>query len=360
MKSADLAAMLAPFKLLANKNQLSATYRALELGHSRVGNVIRGASRFGMLEIHGDFGIPEGASIYVDASSFIAIIGSLPAGEEVGFSLEDGGALAWICGSAKGRMALMQIKEMPAISHGNGQNAWHPTAEFVDALRLGMLSCGSESLASIGSYGIVIDTREDLCIYSSDNTTISVAFLLDAKVEGPEMLTFSPEALALLAAVIDPTNDKAKIEFEEQGIYYRDGTRRCLIKQIAPLKVDISAILDKYATQDYVVEVPTERVQAFIKRIAAMAENKKSTIIKIGASRGKLNMSFADGMASSEEYYLVDELEVPDMKPVDIDASKLGRALAHTSHIILDHIDRQVVILQGSDPVFQYVISGVS
>jgi hypothetical protein len=360
MKSADLAALLAPFKLLANKNQLSATYRALELAHTRNGNVIRGASRFGMLEVHGEFGVPEGAAIYVDASSFIAIIASLPAGEEVEFTLEDGGALAWVCGSAKGRMALMQIKEMPAISHGNGQNAWHPTAEFVEALHLGMLSCGNESLASIGSYGIVIDTREDLCIYSSDNTTISVAFLTDARVEGPEILTFSPESLALLAAVIDPSNDKAKLEFEEQGLYYRDGIRRCIIKQIAPLKVDISAILDKYATQDYVVEMPTDRIQAFIKRIAAMAENKKSTIIKIGASRGKLNMSFQDGVASSEEYYLVDETDVPDMTPVDIDATKLGRALAHNSHIILDHIDRQVIILMGADPIFQYIISGVS
>ena len=356
MLSNQFAALLAPFKMLCNKNALAITYRCLELH----GKMIRGAARFGMMEVHGEFGIPEGPPIYVDGMTFLAIIGSLPSEEEVELNLEDKGVLAWQCGAARGRIALMSIPEMPSIKRGNkNELAWVPTGEFIDVLKLGMLSCGNESLASIGAYGVVLDNTNDLCVYSSDNVTIAAAYMSsEARIQGPDIMTFSPDSLNLLAAVIDTTNDKAKLEFDDQGIYYRDGTRRCVIKQIAPLKVDINSICAQYASSEIMVEIPTARVQAFLKRISAMAETKKSTSLFIGASKGKLNLSFSDGLASSEEYYLVDELNVPDLPLIELDGAKLGRALAHTSHVVLDYIDRHVLLLQGGDPIFQYIISG--
>ncbi len=363
MLSTDFIKLLAPFKQLSNKNALSITYRSLELAD----NAIRGAARQGMLEVFGEWGFPEGPPIYVDATAFIAIIGSLPSNQEVEFNLEDGGVLSWSCAAAKGRLALLKIPEMPRISHASMfddapgyEPGWRPTGEFVEALRLGMLSCGNESLATIGAYGVVLDTSGDLAIYSSDNTTVSAAFMPEGdKLEGPPILTFSPEALNVLAAVIDPQDEFANLFLEEGGIFYEDSNRRCLIKQIAPLKVDINSIFEAYQASDIMIELPTERIQAFIKRVAAISDNKTTSIL-LGASKGRLNLSFSDGLASSEEYHLVDELEVPDLPPIELDAVKLGRALAHCSHIMLDHIDRRVVILQGNDPLFQYIISGKS
>jgi hypothetical protein len=358
MISNEFTRLLAPFRQLSNKSALAVTYRSLELS----GFEISGAARHGMMAVQGDFGIPEGPPIYVDANTFISILGSLPKDHEVELNLEDGGVLGWACGSAKGRLALLKIPEMPHIEpqalDSDASVGWKPTVAFAEALRLGMLSCGNESLASIGAYGVVLDNTGDLCVYSSDNVTISSAFLEDSKpIDGPPTLTFSPEALGLLATVMNPKNEQAGMAFTEQHIYYVDESYRLLIKQIAPLKINIGAVFERFTSSDIMVEIPRDRITAFIKRISAISESKATTIL-IGASKGKLNMSFSDGLASSEEYYLVDELEVPDLPPIELDAAKIARALAHTTHIVLDYIGDNVLILQGADPIFQYIISG--
>lgn len=356
MLSSDLAAYLSPFSMLINKNALSPLYRSLELSM----DTIRGCAGYGMLEITGEFCLPE-KTIFVEAASFIAVINSLPGDKEVEFNLESDGVLTWECGAAKGKLALLVIKEMPRIEPLNEtakEGGWKPTAEFVQALKLGMLSCGNESLASIGMYGIVIDTQEDICVYSSDNITVSCAFVSDAAVQAPPIMTFSPDAIRLLTTILAPDEESAFIVFSEQGIYYEDGYIRASVKQLAPIKADITSILAAYSGGETTADLPVERIQAFIKRINALAESKKSTYITLQASSGKLSMSFSDGLAATEEYYLVDNLEVPDLPPIKLDALKLGRALAHTTSIILDHIDRKVLVLQGDDPVFQYIISG--
>lgn len=354
MLSNDLSAYLGPFGLLVNKNALSPLYRSLELDT----NTIRGCAGYGMLEVTGEFGLPEG-TFYVDATSFIAVINSLPADKEVEFNLEDGGVLAWECGSAKGKLALLKISEMPRIpAKEQHEGCWHPTEEFVSAIKLGMLSCGNESLASIGMYGVVIDTTEDICVYASDNVTVSCAFVAEAKVTAPDLMTFSPDAIKLLTAILTPDDEAAFIEFSKDGIYYQDGFVRAQVKQLAPIKENIAGILAEFSTGDTVATLPVERIQAFIKRINALAESRKSNYITLQASNGKLAMSFSDGLAATEEYYLVDDLVVPDLPPVKLDAVKMGRALAHVNSVILDHIERKVLVLQGDDPVFQYIISG--
>jgi hypothetical protein len=353
MLSQDFAALISPFKQIANRAALSATYRSLELSEK----TIRGCSGFAMMEVHGDFGIPAGKPFYVDALSFIAVVGSLPRDQEVKLALTDG-VFEWSCGSAKGRLALASIDNMPKISHANSPEAWIPVAEFKAALQLGTISCGSESLASVGLYGVVIDNRDDLCIYSSDSATVSACWVMEGGLNAPALMVLSPEAALLLATLVPLGGDKAKLEFDETSIYYRDGTRRALIKQLAPLKHDIAALLSEYGSADTAVDLPVERVNSFIKRIGAIAESKKTNYVLVGASKGKLTMSFSDGIASSEEYYLVDELEVPDLPTIKLDAVKMGRALQHIQRIALDHIERGVLVLHGDDPMFQYILSG--
>jgi len=356
MQSNDLSAYLAPFKLLINKNALSATYRTLELD----GGVIRGCAGFGMLEVYGDFGLPDGP-LYVDATTFIAVVDSLPADKPLVLNAENANVLAWEAGAAKGRLALNKIPEMPRIGEMRPANeAWHPTQKFIETLRLGALSCGSESLASIGMYGVVIDSTGDVCVYSSDNVTISCAFMSDTTIQAPPIQTYSPEAIKLLAAVLNPKDKEAAIYFGADGIYYRDSYMRLALKQLAPMKADVNAILNEFSIGDTRAPLPVDRLQAFIKRINAMTENKKANSITMQASNGRLTMSFSDGLAASEEYYMVDELTVPDLPPIQLDATKVGRALAHVDSVVLDHIERKVLVFEGGDPLFQYIVSGKS
>jgi hypothetical protein len=350
----DFSAYLAPFKLLTNKNALSATYRSLELD----GNTIRGCSGFGTLEVSGNFGLPK-EKMYVEAATFIAVIDSLPADKDVVLRMESASVLAWEGGTAKGRLALSQVTDMPrTLAAVQGSAGEKPTKAFLDALKLGALSCGNESLASVGMYGIVIDNTDDVCIYASDDTTISCAFLPDVRIHAPAKQTYSPDAVKLLCAIINPKDEAARLYFSEEGIYYSDAYITASVKQLAPLKADINAILAEFSTGDTRAPLPVDRLQAFIKRINAMSDGKRGNHITIQASNGRLTLSFSDGLAASEEYYMVDDLQVPDLPKIELDAAKVARALAHVDSVILDHIERRVLVFEGQDPLFQYIVSG--
>ena len=88
-----------------------------------------------------------------------------------------------------------------------------------------------------------------------------------------------------------------------------------------------------------------------------MAADKKASTVGIGATDGRLTLSFSEGATQSDEYYLVDE--IPDLAEVQIDAPKTARALQYVEEIILDHIASHVVVLRGESGgvVFSYLIS---
>ncbi len=104
--------------------------------------------------------------------------------------------------------------------------------------------------------------------------------------------------------------------------------------------------------------IAPERISAFVNRAAAMSEAKRGTAVSIGAQNGRLTISFKEGTATSDEYYLIDkELEVPDLPSIAIDGSKLARAMQHIDTAVLDHMEDGVLKLRGENPDFRYIIS---
>jgi hypothetical protein len=370
MLSTDLARAIAPFRQMMNKGALSPTYRSLRLE----ADIIYGCSNYAVLEVKVDLGI-DGASVCVDASSFLAIIASLPDKQEITLSVEDS-VLLWKCGQAKGRLAVLPEINIPLIhkvadrtilSRPAKRGAWTPTPPFREALELGAISAGSDSYASAGLYGIVIDNREKLRIYASDSATISDAIVLDEPLKGcPDIVTISPEGAELLHALL--RDKKATVEFDDKSIFVRGADFQCIIKQVAPLKKDISKILENFSAAETVAEIPADRVAAFIKRVAAISENKKTTHVTIAASAGQMTMAFVEGTAAADEYYLVDGLaDLPDLPEVLVDGGKMARALSHCTEIVLDHVERALIILRGLGEAqnaagevceFTYLISG--
>lgn len=351
MLSTNLAVLLKPYKLLANKHALSPTYRCLQFTPGKV----VGCSAAAILETKCDHGIE--APVCVDAGAFLAVMDSLPDHQEVKMSVAGDGVLAWSCGSAKGRMAPMIIEDMPSIPTRRAKaGSYKPGADLVQALRLGSLSGDSNSLLSVGMFGVVLDNREGaLVIHSSDNVTIS-ACSLDIDTGGPAKFTLTPEPAELLATIIMP--GEGTLTFDDGAAYYADKHVRALIKSVPDLRFDALELLTSFELAETVAPLSMDAIHSFVKRAGALAENKRHTYIALAASKGQISLEFNEGVASAEEFYLVDKLDVPDLGPIYLDAAKLTRALAHTTEVVLDYADRNTLIFRGSDPDFQYVIGG--
>lgn len=350
MKSNDLVAALAPFTLLSNRNALATAYRCLEISPSR----ISGAASYAALDVLAELGITD--TFFVEAASFIAIAKSLPDDQEVVLGVEDG-ALRWECGSASGQLALAEVEEMPRNKNRKwGAKPFKPSAEFMESLELGGMSCGGDSMASAGLFGVAITNSDGRNhVYSSDNVTISTATSEEPFVASTDALTLSPEAIKLIQAV---AADGARMEYDDNTIYYADSDTRLMVKTISPIKEGVLAAAGRFPAGKMQVDLPSERIASFVKRATALTEDKKGARVNVGVHKSSLMLSFADALASSEEHLLVSGLKAADRRIVSLDASRLVRAMQHASKLDLSYLDQSVLVLVNPETDFRYIISG--
>lgn len=308
-----------------------------------------------MLEASADLGLRE--TIYVDAATLIAVAESLPSDKEIKLQADEG-VLNWKCGHSRGKLALAGIDSMRDMPRMQEDAEWTPKSGFIAALNLGRLSCSSDSLASAGMYGVVVDSRgKNPIIISSDNTTVSSCEFVSKGFAAPDLVTLNPLAVALMGEVIK--QDVGKMTFADEGVHYVDDGIRCYVSQVSPLKYDLAEVRKKFRKPEMLVPLPRERVMAFTKRAAAMAESRRHVYVSLGANKGRLTMTFTEGVAQSDEWYLIDEVKVPEMTPIKLDAMKLARALQHVDMVALDFIEReQAVLLRSDNPKFEYLMSG--
>lgn len=355
MNSSTLRTLLAPFKQMVNTHALSSAYRTLKL----TPETITAQSGFGVMSAQATLGITE--ECYVDAAVFLTVMESLPENQNVKLKINKGN-LDWSCGQSKGRIASVVIENFPELERTrNKKRAWQPPLEFAEALELGALSCESSTLATIGMYGVVIDNRDGLCVYSSDNSTVSACAVGsgDIKVAAmPKLVTLLPEAAGLLVAVLKTATD-AWLEFSEKDVFLSSENMTLLVAQSAPLQQDIAKILEQYLSGETSVEIPPQRVQAFIKRVGALAESKKHIDLFLHIKEGRIALSFSEGVASADEYYLAEALKgVKNFAPVAVGAASVARALRYIQEIIVDYVERHVIVLRGESPTFYYMVAG--
>lgn len=353
MLSTDLVAILAPFAQLANKRAISPVNRCVQV----TPDCLRGWASYGMLEAAVALGTEETFALMADV--FYAVAKSLPSDEEVKLSVVKN-VLHWSCGAADGKLALLaDAISAPTIDRPKKRGrAWNVPEDFLNALRLGGLSCPDQSLKSLGIYGITLDNRNGLLIASTDDITISSCDVGETVKVFPEITTLSNEAVAMLASILDAAPEGAALEIDENDVYCVAGTFRLLIKPIKPLKQDIRALRDNFASNEVIAVLPHDRIAAFIKRAGAMAESAKHTYVQLEVAEGCLKFAFSEGLATTDEYHLVEGLEGADLPPIKLDAARMARVLMHTDRLILDHLDKGVLILDGEKLPFSYMIAG--
>lgn len=351
MQSDTLTKALAPFRHITSRTALAPAYRAIELGPERV----KACASFAVLEAHLNIGVSD--TVFVDAITFLSIVQSLPPQSDFVLTTSDG-SLQWECGPARGKLALMNTVDTPEIAPSVRSRQRHRTTKaLATALERGSVSCDNTALGAIGIYGVVMHSNQGVpLICSTDNTTVS-SCTTDMPLAGlPETATFPPPGADLLAAVID---DTGTLEFDQQGMVYRSATIDCMVRQVPKLKTDIRDVLTQFGDDNITSAIPQERIRAFLMRAKALTENKSHARVLLGAINGSITLSFAEGTATSDEYILADELDgCPDIVPVALPVDKVARALSYIDSIVLDYIERGVIIFQGG--AFRYLVSGPS
>jgi hypothetical protein len=354
MQSNDLAAILAPFALMANRHALSAVYKTLEISPTG----IRGCSPYGILEADAALDIPE--TIWIDAASFIGIVKSLPK-DEIKLSIKSN-ALIWECGLADGKLGLSQKMEIPETDFSIlKKKLWEPSKEFSEGLALGSLSCGPQSMASAGVFGAEFVMKDGITLVSSDSVTMSACKIADERPKSwPERITLIPDALELLISCLKIKAAKpAKLDMQANAIYLSNGALRLMLRPAPALKQDILGLCENYASRDAISELPGDRIKAFVSRATSLAESKQHTYVSIRIVDETMLLSFAEGAASSDEYYLSKDLAgFPDLPEIHLDALRVARALSHCDKLALDHVERGVIIFFNENPNFSYLISG--
>lgn len=351
MLTTEFSKRLAPFSLLIAKNAMAPSYKALGLSAKSV----RGCAAFGVMEIDVDLPLSDD-TVYVNAEEFIQVMKSLP-DADLAFQVKDN-ALIWSCDRARGQLALMSDKiEIPTIPDALYEKTTAEVGEaFGDALNLAALAAGSTALLSIGLYGVSLVNDDRLEGYASDNKTVSTASLGPHVDEAPDTATLSPQALALVSAIV---KDGSLFGFDEQAAYCVTETTRLAVNQVAPLKHDLKALMGRYAEEEIVAELNRDVIAQFIKRADALAEDKGHAEVSISIEKGAAKLAFQGGKSSSEEFYLVEGSKDISVAPVRIEARRMARALAHATDLIFDYAqggNAKALVLRG-DNGFRFVLS---
>jgi DNA polymerase III sliding clamp (beta) subunit (PCNA family) len=295
------------------------------------------------------------AECYVDAHTFLNVLGSLPDGATLEMEL-DNGVLLWAAGNAKGKLGTVDVSDMLTLPKFKPDAAYKVSNEFIRALKCGTLSCTSPALASVGMYGITLDNKDFPSVLSSDNTTASFCPFGEEPAYGfPDTCCLPPLGVELLSGIM---STGGTIAFKDDALFYTDKSYDYMLTTIPPLKHDIRGIIDQFSEMNNVVPIPPDRVKAFVKRATALAESKKNTIVTMGAEDGNLVISFEEGASQADEYYLVDGVKLPDMPFVKLNADALARALEQAEELVIDYMGKGVVVLVNTKTMFIYVISG--
>jgi hypothetical protein len=67
---------------------------------------------------------------------------------------------------------------------------------------------------------------------------------------------------------------------------------------------------------------------------------------------------FKNEQSEMEEIFVADDLKVPDLSSIDIEANRMAKVLKHASTLVLDYVPN-VLILTAAKPKFKYLLSAV-
>jgi hypothetical protein len=349
MKSTDLAKLLSPFKRLVDIRAIDPVYRTLELTADK----IYGQSLYAQLDVSAEIGVDK--PCFVDGNTFVSVVESMPADTDMTFKVTQN-ALEWKCGNASGKLAQLQSVIINKNSIRRSKTAWKINGSFIGSLSRGSISC-DKTMAPANLYGVVVSNEHGV-VASSDGTTVAWSSFVRDHIDGPASVTLSQAATELLVSAI---SEEGSADYTDRGITYRDKSTNLLVAVNDPLAHDIISKANDYPPEgSFITEIPRGLITSFVRRAAAMAEIKQHTYVTLSADKGRVSLSFAEGAASTDEYYMMAESKKmkSSMPPIKLDAMRMARALSYSDHMVLDYLTDNILVLASKDKSFRYVIAG--
>jgi hypothetical protein len=350
-----LTDVLEPFQFVCHANALATDYRRLFITNNR----IKGRSARASIDAMYSLGIDEPFSI--DFGLLYPLVKSLNAGgnTEIEFKYE-GDVLSWKSGAGHGRLAVAGTKDVEMLPRMSSNQGLVVSKELVKTLELGSIACSNSALESIGLHGMIMleDNEKAFCI-SSDNVSIACASM---PVEEGQLhsgtITVKPDDAQLLSLLA--SREGGRMVFNENAIYYSDPAIRAVVSPVSPLQHNLYDICSRNFDADKVARLPKDRIAAFVKRAAALTENREHCSVIVRAADNQITLEFTENRASSEEMYLLEDVSVPTPTEVMVDAIKLGKALQNCDYMLLDHMHRSMLVFRSADLSFHYLLAGRS
>ena len=346
MQASLFANLLSPYRKVVNQRAFDPLYRVIRLEPDK----LTAQSTFAWLETTADTGITEPCC--VDGDVLLSVVDSLPGEQELTLNAAPN-VLEWGCGNAHGKLArvvLAEEGERPAHRPSGGAA---PSPGLVRALDLGAVSA-DRALAPVGIYGVVL--HEGRAVMSSDSTTLAYAKFEANGIQLPELVTLPPEGVTLLETVV--VGNAGELACDDQCLYYKSPARELYISTSAPLRRPVQDVAQRYLPAETVVKIPTDLVNAFVKRATAMAAVKRHTYVTLEVNGQQIALSFAEGTASADEYFLLEDSSLPTLPPIKLDAMRTAKALSNADRLCLDYISNNAITLANEDRSFVYIVAG--
>jgi hypothetical protein len=351
---------------VSNQTSLTPLYRSIELSPDKV----RACSEHGNLIVHLPQGI-EGitAPILIDAVQLSAVVKSLGDKDEIVFKIEDT-SLFWKSGASKGRFqSVQQTLPIPPIELSH-KRSWVPPVEFSQAISLAE-SAALASAVSVGLYGVELSVREEELHMLSSNT-IALAHTLVSGVGLPEgfKMTLRPPIPSLLGryAALPGSN----VIFGDSGVnviaknpleaakndpwveaWCPSGTA------LDPRIIDV--VLSRMETKQ-VGEINASNIKKFLARARVLSDKRAAIKVGLKVVEGQLALEQRGLSSQSEETFITGNVLGVDAsvnyESISLPLDMLLLPLEHVDVAVFDYLKENILILQGMDCNFTFMLSG--
>jgi hypothetical protein len=348
MHAGDLYKDLTPFKHVIDGSSIVQEHRNITLSQGAL------ASRCGWAALDAASAIEMPSPISVSGEALISVLASIPGEQDITLEASNG-SLGWKAGSAKGKLAAFPAEPPSLLGRPKGKGL-AASDELRRGFALGALSCPAKGAALGGVSGVAISAANDKIHFAtSDNVTISHYVVTLQEVVSDGAWTISAKGAGLLESICRD----GKLFLGQTHIDYIGPRLRAAVALIPPLKYDLLKVLGSYPIADESkIALPREQVGRFVIRALKLSEENKRCSVEIKVADGQVVLEFSEDIAQAEEYYIAEDIPKEMSCSIKVDALKLGRALDHCSHVVLEHVERKALVFTGEG--FTYLVAGRS
>jgi hypothetical protein len=160
--------------------------------------------------------------------------------------------------------------------------------------------------------------------------------------------------------MIDLAGRTGEFFFNERAVAFQGKDITVIINQVTAPKYNFYNTAMNYVDGEVSIPLEKDSIKLFTRRAAELSERLGRAIVSITVQEGGLHFALNEGIVENEEFFVAEGLKPEAEMKVLVGADNITQALAHSDKIIVDFIDRYVLVFTNSDETspFTYIVSG--